>query len=201
MSTAFSKPAFEKLRQDELINFDNYEHEIQSGLQDFIKVGNALLAIQEGRLFRHQYPSFEAYCQSRWGFSQWYAYKLQKSAEVVKRLDSPSKPTSEAQVRPLTGLEPEEQPAAWQEAVDTAPNGKPTAAHVAAVVAKRKKPKPRPEREAVEIDDEPAPAEPNTIGEMFARYDSFVAELTNEQPPHVVLALKEHSAGVWAALG
>lgn len=54
--------------------------------------------------------------------------------------------------------------------------------------------------EASEPEPAPKPAEPNAIGEMFDRYDRFVTELTRGKPPHVLLALKEHSAGVWAAL-
>jgi len=42
----------------------------------------------------------------------------------------------ERQLRPLTQLEPDQQVEAWEEAVETAPNGKVTAAHVARVVEK-----------------------------------------------------------------
>ena len=48
-----------------------------------------------------------------------------------------STPESERQARPLAKLPAEEQPAAWKEAVETAPEGKVTAKHVEAVVAKR----------------------------------------------------------------
>ena len=58
------------------------------------------------------------------------------AAEVVTGLGTivPSLPATESQARPLTRLEPEEQIAAWQEAVETEPNGKVTAAHVERVV-------------------------------------------------------------------
>ena len=46
-------------------------------------------------------------------------------------------PRTESQARPLISLPPDEQIAAWQEAVETAPNGKVTAAHVAEVVERR----------------------------------------------------------------
>ena len=42
--------------------------------------------------------------------------------------------TTESQARPLSKLEPEQQRQAWQKAVETAPEGKVTAAHVARVV-------------------------------------------------------------------
>jgi len=43
-------------------------------------------------------------------------------------------PDNEAQARPLSQLEPDQQREVWQEAVKTAPNGKITGAHVAGVV-------------------------------------------------------------------
>ena len=52
-----------------------------------------------------------------------------KSSTIVELL-----PATESQARPLTQLEPEDQAAAWQQAVETAPNGKVTAAHVQQVV-------------------------------------------------------------------
>ena len=45
-------------------------------------------------------------------------------------------PTTERQARPLAALPPEQQAPAWHEAVETAPNGRPTGAHVAATVAR-----------------------------------------------------------------
>lgn len=43
-------------------------------------------------------------------------------------------PANERQVRPLARLEPEQQKEAWQRAVETAPDGKVTAAHVYKIV-------------------------------------------------------------------
>jgi hypothetical protein len=43
-------------------------------------------------------------------------------------------PLTESQARPLTRLEPEQQVQAWLTAVETAPDGKVTAAHVESVV-------------------------------------------------------------------
>jgi hypothetical protein len=45
-----------------------------------------------------------------------------------------TRPANEAQVRPLTRLPAEDQPAAWHEAIKTAPNGHPTGPHVQQVV-------------------------------------------------------------------
>jgi len=56
----------------------------------------------------------------------------------------------ERQLRPLSKLEPAQQRTAWQKAVDTAPDGKVTAAHVSKVVKEitgeqpKHKPEPKP---------------------------------------------------------
>jgi ParB family chromosome partitioning protein len=51
-------------------------------------------------------------------------------------------PATESQARPLTTLEPEAQREVWQRAVETAPNGKVTAAHVQTVVNHYRTPLP-----------------------------------------------------------
>lgn len=110
---------------------------IEKGLQTFVEVGIALAEIRESRLYRLTHGTFEEYCGERWQIGRSQAYRLIDSAAVVKNLspigDIPL-PTTEAQARPLTKLEPEQQPTAWREAVTTAPNGKVTAAHVGATV-------------------------------------------------------------------
>ena len=110
---------------------------IERGLNTFVDVGNALLEIRDSRLYRADYSTFEEYCRSKWGFTDERARLLMRSTEVVNRL-TPTivgvLPTNEAQARPLTRLEPEQQREAWTRAVETAPEGKITAAHVQSVV-------------------------------------------------------------------
>lgn len=64
--------------------------------------------------------------------SRQQAYRLVDAAAVVERLSPMGDmlPTNERQVRPLTQIAPEQQPEVWQRIVETAPNGKVTAAHV-----------------------------------------------------------------------
>src|SRR5258707_1813864 len=54
------------------------------------------------------------------------------SWRVLGSVTNVTLPTNEGQARPLIGLEPPQQRDVWQEAVETAPNGKLTAAHVEA---------------------------------------------------------------------
>lgn len=67
--------------------------------------------------------------------SRFYAYRLMDSVKVIENVDHGQQtPTSERQARPLARLKPEQQKEAWQKAVDTAPEGKVTAAHVYKIV-------------------------------------------------------------------
>lgn len=122
----------------EQIELEQLEVTISNGLQTFVEVGGALMRIRDERLYRLSHATFEDYCQQRWGMNRGHANRLIAAASVVGSLDPigsiSSMPTSESQVRPLTVLQPDQRREAWQQAVDTAPNGKVTAAHVEAVV-------------------------------------------------------------------
>lgn len=118
------------------------EEIIERGLDGFIEVGNALLRIRNERLYRVQFDTFELYCSLKWGMSDRHARRMIDAAEVAGNLsDSKSTkisdqlvPFSESQVRPLVALPPPVQRQAWQAAVDSSKNGKPTAKEVKAAV-------------------------------------------------------------------
>lgn len=83
---------------------------IERGLGTFVEVGNALITIRDGRLYRQGHDTFESYCQERWGLSRKRAYDLTGAAEVVGALspmgDTP-KPVNERQARELAPLKDE----------------------------------------------------------------------------------------------
>jgi hypothetical protein len=142
---------------------------IAQGLTTFVEVGSALSEIREARLYRESHGTFEDYCRDRWQMSRPRAYELIHASSVVAGLsaiaDMPL-PTNEAQTRPLAALPPEQQREVWKEAVETAPAGKVTAAHVAATVERK-----RAEEGVIPIHQpRPEPAAPIT-----AR-DALVAE-------------------------
>jgi hypothetical protein len=126
----------------EVQRLEALESVIDAGMQTFVHVGNALLEIRDNRLYRNTHRTFEEYCRERWEFSKSHASRLISAAEVVEVLKMSPRgdilPAVEKHARPLTSLPPEQQPAVWQRAVETAPNGKITQAHVQAVVDKHR---------------------------------------------------------------
>lgn len=123
----------------------HHEATIERGLQTFTEVGNALLAIRDGRLYRQDYGTFEEYCRQKWRLKQSRAYQLMDAAGVMANLETSTMvevlPAGERQARPLTSLAPEQQREIWTKAVETAPvdeEGQPhiTAAHVQKVADK-----------------------------------------------------------------
>lgn len=86
------------------------------------------------------YESWREYGQVEFGYSESRIYQLMDAAKVERNISTMvEKSIPERHLRPLTRLEPEQQSAAYQQAVETAPNGKVTAAHVEEV-AKQFKP-------------------------------------------------------------
>lgn len=105
----------------------------------------ALVEIRDNRLYREAgYTSFDTYCRERRGMRRDMADKLIAASGVVNDLHTngmESLPTSERQARPLAKLPTaQDRSEAWQEAVETAPNGKVTAKHVEQVVRARVEP-------------------------------------------------------------
>lgn len=117
---------------------DELEAVIQKNIGAFYEVGRALMEIRDSGLYRDVmgYDTFEAYCKERWDMSRRHAYRLMESFSVVDAIkcDQLVTPATESQTRPLARLEPDQQRTAWQRAVETAPEGKVTAAHVSKVV-------------------------------------------------------------------
>lgn len=62
------------------------ERIINRGLIGFREVGNALLKIRDGKLYRQEHETFEAYCDSRWGMTRRRAYQIMESSEAVESL-------------------------------------------------------------------------------------------------------------------
>lgn len=125
------------LTENESKDFRRYEEILQRGLATFFEVGESLTAIRDGRLYREQYKSFEAYCQERWKIGRSYACRVIGAAQRVKLLsnaDGIPKPENECQVRPFLKLAPEDFPQAWKCVVDIAKEGRITASVIQKVL-------------------------------------------------------------------
>lgn len=110
------------------------EARIERGLATFVDVGQALLEVRDGRLYRAEHGTFEGYCRERWGMSRKRAYDLTAAAEVSAAVsptgDIPA-PSSERVARELAPLrsDPPRLREAWQSAVEEH-GPEPTAAQV-----------------------------------------------------------------------
>lgn len=113
---------------------------IAEGLEKFREVGEALATIRDEQLYREKYSSFNAYCKEKWNFSDSRARQLiggaKSAAKVAKALPVVTV-SNERQARPLAKLPEDQQAAAWEEAVELADGGTPTAKQVEQVVSQR----------------------------------------------------------------
>lgn len=66
----------------------NCELVIKTGLETFYQVGQALLEIQESKLYRQEFNTFDEYCDVKWNFSGRYARSLMKSFNIIEDLKS-----------------------------------------------------------------------------------------------------------------
>lgn len=62
------------------------EEIITRGAQTYVKVGNALLAIRDERLYRQTHPSFGDYLRERWDMSRGHGYRLIDAARTAATL-------------------------------------------------------------------------------------------------------------------
>ncbi len=143
---------------------------IERGLESFVEVGTALLHIRDNTLYQKTHDTFEDYFRKRWGMTRPRAYQLMDAAEVVSNLSKNldiSPPQTESHAQPLASLPPDQQREVWGRAVDTAPNGKMTAAHVKQVKAEMTAPA------TIVVDDvedeEPPPTETQANHEEAAK--------------------------------
>jgi hypothetical protein len=104
-------------------DLQRFESTIAANLAAFFQVGYALMEVNQRKLYRGEFKTFEEYCRKRWEMHKAYAYRLISAAEVCKNLspigDIPL-PDNECQIRPLIGLKPVTATKAWKRAYDAA---------------------------------------------------------------------------------
>jgi hypothetical protein len=144
------------------------ERKIETGMTTFVEVGNALMEIRDSRLYRVEYKTFEAYCRDKWGMSKVRATQLIGAAKVSANLVTvvTKTPTTESQARPLTVLPAEQQPQAWERAVEIAEGEQPTARQVEEAVAEF--------NESVEAEGAPEAEDPSAPSEGLHYADKAI---------------------------
>jgi hypothetical protein len=117
------------------------EDVIDRGLSTFVEVGEALLEIRDGRLYRSTHATFEDYCRDRWRMGRSHAYRLMEGAEVVRLLspmgDTPPSERVARELVPVLRRDPVSLPAVLDEAAERCGAGPVTAAAVRVVVRDR----------------------------------------------------------------
>jgi hypothetical protein len=71
------------LTTTEATRLADLERIVERGMQTFIDVGLALAEIRGQHLYRATHPTFKAYCESRWGFSDSRGRQLIAAARTV----------------------------------------------------------------------------------------------------------------------
>jgi len=116
----------QQITKEDLAAFRRNLKTIRSWNREDYKIGEALAAILNGKLYRQQFPSFDAFWKSlnrRGGAS--YAYALIQHSEIRVELSAIADiqpPAFESQTRALTSLSPEHRAIVWRRAVE-ASNG------------------------------------------------------------------------------
>lgn len=108
---------FEPLTESEEKERRRLERKVERA---FFEAGSALKELRDRKLYRNTHTTFEEYCRDRFGHSRQKSYYLIAGAEIYQTLSTNRcqiLPTTEYQVRPLSVLEPPQQPIAWSLAV------------------------------------------------------------------------------------
>lgn len=125
-------PASLPLAESESQTLARCEAIITRGIATFIEVGEALSTIQQGKLYREHYTTFEAYCFDTWGIGRARAYQLIGASKVAAELstvvDKP--PQNEREAREIAKSAPEDRPKVLDRATEIAGDSPRTAKHI-----------------------------------------------------------------------
>jgi hypothetical protein len=135
---------------------ERLERIIRENAGAFYEIGDALTKIRVKKYYHDVlgYETFEEYCRKRWDFSRIRAFQLIQSVEIRENVLTIVNiaPATESQCRPLARLPADQQLIAWQRAVETAPDGKVTAAHVYKIVKGMTMDEAKPKKEPKKIE-------------------------------------------------
>jgi hypothetical protein len=133
---SFKSESMEALSPEEDECLRRHEDVILKHLGAFLNVGNALMAIRDGKLYRSEFQTFAEYCRKRWDISRVHAHRLLKAAEITQTVLLPMGnilPENERQIRPLISLPEDQIRAVWKRAIKEAGPSKPTASLISRI--------------------------------------------------------------------
>ncbi len=129
------------------------EATIAKGKQTFMDVGLALMDIRERRGYRFTHPTFEDYCQAKWGWTASRSRQLIGAVETVRELESVTGVTlsTEAQAREVKKIGTDTVAGELKEALKTSDDpvkavNKVIKSHAAPAPKSESKPDPEPHR-------------------------------------------------------
>jgi hypothetical protein len=122
---------------------------IEAGLHKFLEVGTALLKIRDGRLYRATHTTFDDYCRERWCITRGHAYSIMQAVEIAENVQSQDlpMPANTDQMLALRNVPPEEQAEVYREAIESAPGGNVTAAHIRSIANRKLGRQPSPSQQ------------------------------------------------------
>ncbi|MBA3011108.1 MAG: hypothetical protein KKF12_18080 [Proteobacteria bacterium] len=147
-----------ELTDSEKVRFQECEKIIKKGLNTFLEVGGSLAEIRDNRLYRETHKTFEKYCKDIWDISRMHAHRQIQSYQMVLFLEEKCNqlvtnseldpeetppqieiilPVNEAQTRPLTKLDPDDQVKAWGMVLEQLNDGKKLTASLVNKAAKQ----------------------------------------------------------------
>ena len=102
---------------------------VETASSNVFQVGLAFAGIRDGKLYRMEFQTFEAYCRHKWQYGRNYVNRMILAAQLFTHLVTTrhQKPDHETQLRPLIGLPLEQAEVAWENAVTKAGGRKITA--------------------------------------------------------------------------
>jgi hypothetical protein len=83
MANGTKKTNADELTLEETRELKKLETTVRNGIKSYIEVGNALKTIQDKKLYRGKYGSFNRYCLKEWGFTRSTAHDYLHALEVV----------------------------------------------------------------------------------------------------------------------
>ncbi len=137
------------LTEEERKDLEKQEKVVAESENKGLESAAALAHIHDKKLYRETHTTFQDYCEQRLGFKRSHGNRLMNAGKVytaIKNLQKKDEticmPTSESQLRALSGMEGETLENAWKAAVAKAGDSKPTAAIVEAIARGLKETKP-----------------------------------------------------------